>query len=126
MCRLLARARIPCDQIPLSQDNIPFQQWQIEIGVPVVGVPNQYTYYNSYVPQFNPTPSYTEYFNQAIIGFQYTDLQLLQIASNQPSGSLPLVLQPYSPVTQWNLIKSPHLSNIAYAKTYYYAVSSLT
>ena len=48
----VARARIPCDQIPLSQDNIPFHQWQIEIGVPVVGVPNQYTYYNSYVPQF--------------------------------------------------------------------------
>ncbi len=30
----VARARIPCDQIPLSQDNIPFHQWEIEIGVP--------------------------------------------------------------------------------------------
>jgi len=50
----VARARIPLDQIPLSQENLPFEKWQIEIGVPVVGVPNKYTYYNSYVPQFLP------------------------------------------------------------------------
>ena len=47
------RARIPLDQVPLSQDNIPFQKWQIEIGVPIVATPGTYTYYNSYVPQFN-------------------------------------------------------------------------
>ena len=125
----VARARIPCDQIPLSQDNIPFHQWQIEIGVPVVGkVPAEYTYYNSYVPQFNPTPPSVEYFDTARIGFFATDLQIITLPHNTLSGDVPLNLETYnnSPVQQYSLINSPHLSTIVYAKNYYYAVIDLT
>ena len=122
----VARARIPCDQIPLSQDNIPFHQWQIEIGVPIIG--GGYTYYNSYVPQFNPTPAYILYFHNATIGLNGSTLQTLQIMeTTPPSGDVPLVLQPWlSPVTQTSLPNSPNLSNVAYANNYYYVVNSLT
>ena len=122
----VARARIPCDQIPLSQDNIPFQQWQIEIGVPVVGVPNQYTYYNSYVPQFLPVPPRTVTYDKAIIGLQYTNAQTLSIAAPQPTGEVPLELTPYSEVLQATLYKSPRLSTISYGNAYYYEVTTYT
>ena len=125
----VARARIPCDQIPLSQDNIPFHQWQIEIGVPVVGkIPVEYTYYNSYVPQFLPVPAYILYFHNATIGLNGSTLQTLQIMeTTPPAGDVPLVLQPWlSPVTQTYLANSPNLSNVAYGKDYYYEVNSLT
>ena len=123
----VARARIPCDQIPLSQDNIPFHQWQIEIGVPLKDG-SGYTYYNSYVPQFNPTPAYILYFHNATIGLKGYTLQTLQIMeTTPPSGDVPLVLQPWlSPVTQTYLVNSPNLSNVAYGQDYYYEVNSLT
>ena len=123
----VARARIPCDQIPLSQDNIPFHQWQIEIGVPLKDG-SGYTYYNSYVPQFNPTPAYILYFHNATIGLNGSTLQTLQIMETTPPvGDVPLVLQPWlSPVTQTYLANSPVLSNVAYGLSYYYEVDSLT
>ena len=61
------RARIPLDQIPLSQDNIPFQQWKIEVGVPIVGALSTYNYYQSYVPQFNPITTSSNIFSQATL-----------------------------------------------------------
>ena len=91
----VARARIPCDQIPLSQDNIPFHQWQIEIGVPLKDG-SGYTYYNSYVPQFNPTPPSVEYFDTAIIGFLSTTLEVITLPVTTLSGNVPLNLQSYN------------------------------
>ena len=80
----VARARVPLDQIPLSQENIPFQKWQIEIGVPSVANPPTYTYYNSYVPQFNPYMRPIN-FNTTTVGINGNPLDLLTINSiNSP------------------------------------------
>jgi len=78
----VARARIPCDQIPLSQENLPFQKWQIEIGVPSLATPPTYTYYNSYVPQFNPNSVPSSYTNTAVFGVFEQSLKLLTITSD--------------------------------------------
>ena len=124
----VARARIPLDQIPLSQENIPFHKWQIEIGVPSTMSLNDYTYYSSYVPQFNPVPASLAYFDTAIIGFFRSDLQVITLPVGTLSGNVPLNLQTYnnSTVQQTNLINSHNLSNIAYATSYYYVVNTLT
>lgn len=62
----------------------------------------------------------------AIIGVQYTNLQTLTITSSHPSGEIPLILAPYSTVPEASLWKRPKLGTIAYAKKYYYSVTSLT
>ena len=88
----VARARIPLDQIPLSQENIPFQKWQIEIGVPSTMSENDYTYYSSYVPQF--LPNIAPYsLNTALVGFvntgMFSTITIDSVAS--PSGNVPIV-----------------------------------
>ena len=91
----VARARVPLDQIPLSQDNIPFQKWQIEIGVPNVLSLGTYTYYNSYVPQFNAiqlTPT-----NNFTIGINTNNLYTSTLPENQPTSNPTLTLTPKVP-----------------------------
>lgn len=88
----VVRARVPLDQIPLSQDNIPFQKWQIEIGVPVVGgAPNTYNFYNAYVPQFDEVITTTSDFN---IGFVDLNLQSTFLPQTEPTTTQTLSLTP--------------------------------
>ena len=123
----VARARIPCDQIPLSQDNIPFEKWKIEIGVKVINSPD-YIYYNSYVPQFNPGLSQTLIYDTANIGFPNALIQKLTFLGDPtPLGDTTYTLTPsiygvYS-ATLW---KSPRLSSISFGKDYFFEVISLT
>lgn len=87
----VARARIPLDQIPLSQDNIPFEKWQIEIGVPTIGQPaHTYTYYNDFVPQFNPIPFASS--NNFTIGVEGQNLFTSLLPVNEPSTTQTLTL----------------------------------
>ena len=89
------RARVPLDNVPLSQTNIPFQKWQIEIGVPVVGAPpNTYTYYDAFVPQFNQIVTTTANFNIGING-QY--MQTTSLPQNEPTTDPTLTLTPKVP-----------------------------
>jgi len=44
------RFRIPLNGIPLSKNNIPFQQWQVSLGY--YNSSNQWVYTNAYVPQY--------------------------------------------------------------------------
>ena len=92
----VARARIPLDQIPLSQDNIPFEKWQIEIGVPTIGQPaHTYTYYNAFVPQFNPLPS--AHNNNFTIGINQENLYTTSLPENEPTTNPTLTLTPKVP-----------------------------
>ena len=91
----VARARIPLDQIPLSQKNIPFQKWEIEIGVPNVATPGSYTYYSDYVPQFNAiqlTPT-----NNFTIGINTNNLYTSTLPENEPTTNPTLTLTPKVP-----------------------------
>ncbi|MEI7669648.1 MAG: hypothetical protein WCJ33_06170, partial [Pseudomonadota bacterium] len=88
------RARIPLDQVPLSQDNIPFQKWQIEIGVPIVATPGTYTYYNSYVPQFNAIQQTLAGFT---IGINTNNLYTSSLPENEPTTNPTLTLTPKIP-----------------------------
>jgi len=45
------RFRLPLNGIPLTRDNIPFQQWQVSLGY---YANNQWNYQNTFVPQYNP------------------------------------------------------------------------
>jgi hypothetical protein len=45
------RFRLPLNGIPLTRDNIPFQQWQVALGFNTDGIWN---YETAYVPQYNP------------------------------------------------------------------------
>ena len=116
----VARARIPLDQIPLSQENIPFHKWQIEIGVPIIG--GGYTYYNSYVPQFLPTLiPYTN--NTAVIGINNQTLNYATISSiDSPTGNVPVVISTSpNPAYQeilTNIAVNNTISNIAYTLNY--------
>ena len=90
----VARARIPLDQIPLSQDNIPFQKWQIEIGVPVVTTLGTYTYFSDYVPQFNPIQLNEANFT---IGIDDQNLFTTSLPENEPTTNPTLTLTPKIP-----------------------------
>jgi len=45
------RFRLPLNGIPLTRNNIPFEQWQVSLGF---YNNSQWTYKSSYVPQYNP------------------------------------------------------------------------
>ena len=121
----VARARVPIDQIPLSQENIPFQKWQIEIGVPSVANPPTYTYYNSYVPQFNPN-IIIDNTNTAILGINNQSLNSMVIdAIQSPSGDIDVSI---TPMPSQSIIRQrltdggtqgyTNLSNITYTLNY--------
>jgi len=103
-------------QIPLSQDNIPFHQWQIEIGVPVVGVPNQYTYYNSYVPQFG---SDIPVENDFLIGYNNHQAKSTALPLSQPTEPVVLTLTDISqPAYVSVLPTSQNISNTVFGLSY--------
>ena len=90
------RARIPLDNVPLSQKNIPFEQYSVEIGIPVLGQPaHTYTYYSEYVPQFNALSTYE---NKFTIGVDGQNLFTSSLPVNEPTNNPTLTLTPKVPV----------------------------
>ena len=120
----VARARIPLDQIPLSQENIPFNKWQIEIGVPLTEGYG-YTYYNSYVPQFLPRIVENNY-NTATLGINNLNLGTMTIlaGTSSPSGTVVPTITPSSTppqqgfTTTFDFSAHTNVSNIAYSQNY--------
>ncbi|OYZ34476.1 MAG: hypothetical protein B7Y30_06500 [Campylobacterales bacterium 16-40-21] len=47
------RFRLPLSGIPLSKNNIPFQQWEVALGY-YDSVTSTWNYQSAYVPQYNP------------------------------------------------------------------------
>ena len=120
----VARARIPLDQIPLSQENIPFNKWQIEIGVPLTEGYG-YTYYNSYVPQFLPRIVENNY-NTATLGINTLNLGTMTIlaGTSSPTGTVVPTITPSSTAilqgftVTFDVSGLTNVSNIAYSKNY--------
>ena len=90
------RARIPLDSVSISRKNIPFQQWSVELGIPVLGQPaHTYTYYSEYVPQFNALPLNE---NRFTLGINTNNLYTTSLPENEPTTNPTLTLALKSPV----------------------------